>query len=117
MNAAIAAVAGKDYETAKRLLDDVVRAYPLWPEAWNKRATLFFLMERDEESARDIRRTLQLEPRHFGALAGFVQICLRHGEATAAAIACDAALRIYPTSPAMRMVAERLAPLLSVTRH
>lgn len=117
MNDALAAIARRQHEDALVLLDDLVRAYPLWPEAWNKRATLFFLMGRDEDSARDIRRTLQLEPRHFGALAGFVQICLRHGDTMAAAIACDAALRIHPNSPPMRTIAERLVALLPQGKH
>lgn len=117
MNDAVSAMAQRQYDSALVLLDDLVRAHPLWPEAWNKRATLFFLVGRDQESANDIRRTLQLEPRHFGALAGFAQICLRHGETTAAAIACDAALRIHPHSPAMRTISERLIALLPRGRH
>lgn len=117
MNDAIAAMAQRRHDSALALLDNLAKAYPLWPEAWNKRATLLFLMGRDEESARDIRRTLELEPRHFGALAGFAQICLRHGETTAAAIACDAALRVHPHSPALRTIAERLVALLPRGRH
>lgn len=117
MTKGIAAVAGKRWDEAQELLDQLVRAQPLWPEAWNKRATLSFLRAEDEASARDIRRTLQLEPRHFGALSGFAQICLRHGEAEAALIAVEAALRIHPHLAQMRLLAGELRRLHPPTLH
>jgi hypothetical protein len=117
MNRAIAAIAGRHWDDAQGLLDDLVRAWPLWPEAWNKRATLAFLTGRDDDSARDIRRTLELEPRHFGAIAGFVQICLRSGQPAAALVASEAALSLHPHLQAMRVVRDRLAVTASSTRH
>jgi hypothetical protein len=117
MSEAIAAIAGRNHPAALVLLDNLVRAQPLWPEAWNKRATLLFLMGRDGASVRDIRRTLLLEPRHFGALAGFAHICVRAGDHAAAAVACEAALRIHPYLPAVRVLLDRLGPFLSSTRH
>jgi tetratricopeptide (TPR) repeat protein len=108
MNEVIAAIAGRQLERAQALCDELVRRHPLWPEAWNKRATLSYLRGDDEASARDIRRTLQMEPRHFGALSGFAQICLRRGDAGAALLAVDAALRIHPTLLAMRRLGDEL---------
>jgi hypothetical protein len=117
MNDAIAAVAGRKFGPAQALLDDLVHDHPLWPEAWNKRATLFFLRCEDASSVRDIRRTLQLEPRHFGALSGFVQICLRRGETVAAHIAAEAALQIHPHHPQLRQWADHLHRLHPPVRH
>lgn len=117
MNRAIAAIAGQHWTDAQMILDDLVRAWPLWPEAWNKRATLAFLTGRDADSARDIRRTLELEPRHFGAIAGFVQICLRSGQPAAALIASEAALSVHPHLQSMRIVRDHLAQAASATRH
>lgn len=117
MTRGIAAVAARHFAEAQDLLDRLVRAQPLWPEAWNKRATLLFLRGEDEASARDIRRTLQMEPRHFGALAGFAQICLRHGDAAAALITVEAALRVHPHLTPMRILEEELRRLHPPTLH
>src|SRR3546814_6427569 len=94
MQQAIGAIAQRRFADAETQLNDLVAAAPDWAETWNKRATLYYLTHRDAESVADIRRTLELEPRHFGAICGFGQICLRHGEMAAAAEAFAAALEI-----------------------
>ena len=43
---------------------------PNWAEACNKRATVFYLIGKYEDSIKDIEKVLRLEPRHFGALSG-----------------------------------------------
>lgn len=96
MNNAITAVAEKNYETAEHIFTELVAARPNWAEAWNKRATLYFMQGRDAESVSDLHRALELEPRHFGALSGFAQICLRNGDRGSALVAFEAALRINP---------------------
>jgi tetratricopeptide (TPR) repeat protein len=117
MDQAIAAVAGRRYADARILLDDIVRDAPLWPEAWNKRATLHFLLGDDPASIRDIERTLSMEPRHFGALSGFAQICLRHGRPDAALAAFEAVLRIHPSLPTVRLAVDGLSRPGSSTIH
>lgn len=102
MNAAIAEVARRRLKEAEPLMDALVRDYPDWAEAWNKRATLRFLAERDADSVADIHRTLELEPRHFGAICGFAQICLRQGRVDAAVFALQTALEINPFLEAAR---------------
>jgi tetratricopeptide (TPR) repeat protein len=110
MQQAIAAIAQRRLAEAEARLDALVAAAPGWAEAWNKRATLYYLTRRDAESIADIRRTLELEPRHFGAICGFGQICLRHGEVAAAAEAFAAALAINPHLDSVRAVLAQLAP-------
>jgi len=83
-------------DEAVAALDALIAADPDWAEAWNKRATLHLLQQRDLESVRDIQRTLALEPRHFGAVCGFAQIALRRGQHAAALAAFETALRIDP---------------------
>ena len=41
-----------------------------WAEAWNKRATVFYMIGEFEKSQKDIDQVLKLEKRHFGALSG-----------------------------------------------
>jgi tetratricopeptide (TPR) repeat protein len=84
------------HEVAERELDRLVAAFPQWAEAWNKRATVLFLLDRDEASVADIAETLALEPRHFGALSGYGQICLRRGDQAGALVAFEETLRIHP---------------------
>ncbi len=111
------AIAAHDHAEAEAILDELVHARPDYAEAWNKRATLYFRMGRDDASVQDIRRTLELEPRHFGAICGFGQICLRHGDRAAALFAFDAALRINPHLGAVRSVFEKLAAETGRTAH
>lgn len=111
------AIAEREFETAEGLLDELVAEQPDYAEAWNKRATLHFLQKRDPESVADIRRTLELEPRHFGAICGFAQICLRHEERVAAMFAFDAALRINPHLASVRSAMAKLAAEGGKTVH
>tara|TARA_Y100001934_G_scaffold160416_1_gene191435 strand:+ start:1824 stop:2387 length:564 start_codon:yes stop_codon:yes gene_type:complete len=96
------------FEVVERILDGMIRDYPDWAEAWNKRATLYFLQDRDEESVADIESTLKLEPRHFGALGGFGQICLRQDEPVSARIAFEKALLVNPHLDGVREIVHEL---------
>ena len=61
---------------------EAIELDPNWAEAWNKRATVLYLMGRYELSQSDINKVLQIEKRHFGALTGqgLVQIALKNYE-------------------------------------
>jgi predicted Zn-dependent protease len=108
MERAIAMIGVKNKDAADRLLTNLVTTQPDWPEAWNKRATLYYLMGRDADSIADIHHTLELEPRHFGAICGFAQICLRNGDAQKAIAAFEAALVINPHMKQVRTIVGHL---------
>lgn len=95
-------IADQLYDVAETRLNHLLRACPDFPEAWNKRATLYYLQERDAESVHDIRRTLELEPRHFGALCGLAEILRSCGEHDSALFVFQTALRINPHLAAAR---------------
>jgi tetratricopeptide (TPR) repeat protein len=108
MNAAVEAISMGAFDLARPLLDRIIERHPDWAEAWNKRATLSFIERRDAECLSDIAQTLILEPRHFGAIAGFGQICLRHGQISEAKAAFQIALAINPHLEGLREVIEEL---------
>ena len=58
------------YNQAIDIFSKAINLDPLWAEAWNKRATVFYLSGNFEKSQKDIDKVLELEKRHFGALAG-----------------------------------------------
>ena len=57
-------------ETAYETFTKAIELDSNWAEAWNKRATVLYLMGKYEQSQADIDKVLKLEQRHFGALAG-----------------------------------------------
>ena len=78
------------------LIEQLIADYPDYSEGWNMRATAYFLRGAYEESLADIEKTLALEPRHFGALAGRGLIYHAQGKRDEALEAIKAALDIHP---------------------
>jgi tetratricopeptide (TPR) repeat protein len=108
MAEAIDALVRREHARARTHIDRLVDAAPDWPEAWNKRATLAFVEGRDLDSLLDIARALEGEPRHFGAIAGLGQICLRLRRPREALAAFDVALRIHPRLGSLAQAAAAL---------
>ncbi|MCX7323170.1 MAG: hypothetical protein NTZ14_01755 [Hyphomicrobiales bacterium] len=102
------AMAAGAFDLAKPILDELVARYPDWPEAWNKRAILAFIARQDEACLADIERTLRLEPRHFGAISGFAQICVRQRRPVEAKAALTIALEIDPHLRGLRELIDSL---------
>lgn len=96
MQRSIAAMQTRQFGVSLALLDTIVEMAPDFAEGWNKRATVYFLMGRLEESLDDVDRTLRLEPRHFGALAGLGMINMQLGEEQAALSAYQRARAVHP---------------------
>lgn len=82
---------------ALSILNRLIGANPDFAEAWNKRATLYFMMRKYDDALSDIAKVLDLEPRHFGALAGKGMILERQKKYAAAREAYEAALAVNPT--------------------
>ena len=73
-------VRDQNYIKAKDIFTEVINLDQNWAEAWNKRATVLYLMGRYELSQSDINKVLEIENRHFGALSGqgLVQTALKN---------------------------------------
>jgi predicted Zn-dependent protease len=108
MVAAVEAIAAGARDLAKPILDELVNEFPDWAEAWNKRATLALIEKRDLDCVADISRTLELEPRHFGAILGFAQICLRHGRKQEAKASFEIAMGLNPHINGLREIVAEL---------
>ena len=74
----------------------LIKLAPDYAEGWNKRATVLYLMGRFKESEADVMRTLELEPRHFGALSGQGLIRIAIQDWTGAIYFLESALKINP---------------------
>jgi len=90
------AMDGKDTDVALKLLDAVIKLRPDYIEAWNRRATVYYLQNDYNRSMEDIRQVLIREPRHFGALAGLGMIMQETGDDKHALDAFRKALAINP---------------------
>jgi tetratricopeptide (TPR) repeat protein len=91
-----AAADEKDFDLAIKLLDAVIELKPNYTEAWNRRATLYFLQKDYGHALGDIREVLAREPRHFGALSGLGLILQELGDEKHALEAYRRALAINP---------------------
>lgn len=98
----------RELNEALKTFDELVDIAPDYAEAWNKRATVHFMLGNYADSMADVDVTLNLEPRHFGALSGLGQIEIARGDADAALSAFEAALQVHPHLPGTRDVIERL---------
>ena len=84
------------FDIALDFLDQVTTLSPNFAEGWNRRATVHFMMQNYRKSMADIERTLELEPRHFGALAGMAAIMKNTERKQLALNAWERVLEIYP---------------------
>ena len=76
--------------------DDLIRMEPEFAEAWNKRATINYLVGDYQASKADIEKTLALEPYHFGALSGLGLVNIAQGDFLQARRAFLSCLEVYP---------------------
>jgi tetratricopeptide (TPR) repeat protein len=91
-----AAMDAQKADVAMKLLDSVIKLRPDYIEAWNRRATLYYLKNDYTRSLEDIRQVLIREPRHFGALAGLGMIMQDIGDEKRALEAFRKALAVNP---------------------
>ena len=96
MQQAVDAMNGSKNDVALKLLDAIVDLAPDYAEGWNKRATVYYLQDEHHKSALDIRKVLEIEPRHYGALAGLGMIMRDLGDGRGALAAFREALKYHP---------------------
>lgn len=97
-----------DYPAAIEHFTAVIDHDPGFAEAWNARATAFYMAGEFGPSVADIARVLTLNPRHFGALSGLALILEETGKPEKALEVYRAALAIHPHLQGATEAVERL---------
>ena len=94
------------------IFTDAIELDPSWAEAWNKRATVFYMVGEFQKSQNDIDKVLVLEQRHFGALAGqgLVNIQLKNYEK--AIKSYEKAQEIYPAMRSPKIMIKQIEELI-----
>jgi tetratricopeptide (TPR) repeat protein len=108
MGRVVSAMGKQAYGEALELLNTIVIIAPDYAEGWNKRATIYFLLGQYQNSIDDVERTIDLEPRHFGALSGLGLIYMRLEEFASALDAYERALLVNPLLGHAEREVERL---------
>ena len=102
----------QELNRAYEIFSQIILVDPNWSEAWNKRATVLYLLGRYQQSQKDIDEVLKLEKRHFGALSGqgLVQTELKNYEK--AINSYKEVQKIYPSMQAPKVMIPRLKELI-----
>ena len=95
------------------LFTKIIATEPDWSEAWNKRATVLYLMNQYQLSLDDIKITLVLEPRHFGALSGQALNYMELKKYEKAIQSYRAAQKIYPVLDSAKKMIPELQELIN----
>ena len=97
---------------AINVFTEVINLDPKWAEAWNKRATVLYMIGNYKASQTDIDKVLELEKRHFGALAGqgLVNIQLKNYEK--AILSYKKAQEIYPSMQSPNIMIKKIENLI-----
>ena len=85
-----------DTAGAIKVFSDIIAKRPAFAEAWNKRATIYYMAGDYEQSMQDCEKVLELTPQHFGALVGFAQMLAERSQPERALALMERASKINP---------------------
>ena len=91
---------------------EAIELDPNWAEAWNKRATVFYMVGEFQKSQDDIDKVLELEKRHFGALAGQGMVNIQLKNYDKAKRSYQKAQEIYPAMKSSKVMIEQIEELI-----
>mmetsp|Transcript_91138 Transcript_91138/g.175461 ORF Transcript_91138/g.175461 Transcript_91138/m.175461 type:complete len:515 (+) Transcript_91138:16-1560(+) len=116
-NAAVALLERDDAQGAVDALSKVVEARPDFAEAWNKRATAYYMLKEMRRSIDDCQRVLELKPKHFGCLSGLGMIYMSRGDPKKASKWYKEALSVHPHMEGPRRVLDSIDRNKNVEKH
>ena len=91
---------------------EAIELDPTWAEAWNKRATVFYMIGEFQKSQDDIDKVLELEERHFGALAGQGMVNIQLKNYDKAKRSYQKAQEIYPAMKSSKIMIKQIEELI-----
>ena len=94
------------------VFSDAIELDPTWAEAWNKRATVYYMIGEFQKSQDDIDKVLELESRHFGALAGQGMVNIKLKNYDKAKKSYQKAQEIYPAMRSSKVMIEQIEELI-----
>jgi tetratricopeptide (TPR) repeat protein len=101
------------YAEAVEIFDQIISRAPKFAEGYNKRATVFYLMQEFEKSIEDIHRTLEMNPVHFGALSGMGLCYLGLDEPRQALEWFERAIAVNPNMDTIQSYIEQIREFLN----
>ena len=105
-------VRNKQLINAVDIFTEVIEKDPTWAEAWNKRATVLYMLGDYQSSQKDIDKVLKLEDRHFGALAGQGLVNIKLENYEKAIKSYKKAQEIYPAMQSPKIMIEQIEQLI-----
>ena len=85
-----------DTAGAIKVFSAIIAKRPAFAEAWNKRATIYYMAGDYELSMQDCEKVLELMPQHFGALVGFAQMLAERSQPERALALMERASKVNP---------------------
>ena len=105
-------VQDQQYNRAIDVFTQAIELDPTWAEAWNKRATVYYIVGEFQKSQEDIDKVLELEERHFGALAGQGMVNIQLKNYDKAKRSYQKAQEIYPAMKSSKVMIEQIEELI-----
>ena len=112
LHAGIDAMNRRALAEAVNIFTEVIAMAPDFAEGYNKRATVYYMQERYEESLEDCEKTLALNPIHFGALSGSGLVYLGLRNPVKALESFKRAIAVNPNMPSVQQNIEDLTRYL-----
>lgn len=113
----VALMQSGDLPQAALVFTDIINRRPGFAEAWNKRATIYFLLDQTELSMKDCDAVLERVPDHFGALSGYAQMTAERGQLERALAYMEHAYRVNPNMANAELVIEDLRRQIEIRRR
>jgi tetratricopeptide (TPR) repeat protein len=103
-------------DQAVALLTEIIHKKPAFAEAWNRRATAYYLAGEYQKSIADCNQVLKRNPQHFGALSGLGQIYTKLEQYEQALKWFERALEVNPNMTGVQINIHQVEELLKKKR-